>query len=250
MPASQLRTTLRLRISEALAWARVACPVRAATRFIVFAQGRTGTWLLRDLLNAHPAIHCEKEILASRWLAPLVVLEGRSHRRSQVYGCHVQIRHLVETHGIAPGPFLRQLHGAGWRVLHLRRRNLLRQSVSSLIARERRLWQTTEDLPPRRFTIDLDELMAWLDRREAFLRQEAAALEALPHLALVYEDDLLEERCHQATADRVFAFLGVDPVPVKASLKRLGSDSLADSVENLGALVDRVAASPYSRYLE
>lgn len=246
------RAWLHLRGQEAMTYLRLASPVRARTRFVIFAQGRTGTWLLHDLLNAHPQITCDKEILQPRRLAPYAFVEGSSRGRCPVYGFHVQIRQLLETQHLAPGVFLGRLHGAGWRIIYLRRRNFLRQSVSSLIARQRQLWHTTNPaaLAQRRFTIDLDALMAWLHRRQHYLEQETAALQGLPHLPLVYEDDLMDAQQHQPTLDRLFGLLGVDAVPVAARVQRLGSDRLADTVENYAALVARVAASPYREFLE
>jgi len=242
---------LHLRSQEAMTYLRLASPARARVRFVIFAQGRTGTWLLHDLLNAHPQITCDKEILQPRRLAPYALVEGSSRRRGPVYGFHVQIRQLLETQRLAPGEFLGRLHRAGWRIIYLRRRNFLRQSVSSLIARQRQLWHTTGPAEtPGRMVIDLDELMTWLDRRRDYLAQERAALQGLPHLSLVYEDDLLDAQQHQPTLDRVFGMLGVDAIPVAARVQRLGSDHLADTVENYAELVARVAVSPYREFLE
>lgn len=242
---------LRLRGQEALTYLRLADPARAGVRFVIFAQGRTGTWLLYDLLNAHPQITCDKEILQPRRLAPDAFVEAASHRRSPVYGFHVQIRQLLESQRLEPGAFLARLHGRGWRIIYLRRRNFLRQSVSTLIANQRQLWHTTDPAQrPGRTVVDLDALMAWLDRRQDYQNRERAALQGLPHLPLVYEDDLLDAQQHQPALDRVFDFLGVDAIPVAARLQRLGSDRLADAVENYAELVARVAASPYREFLE
>jgi LPS sulfotransferase NodH len=242
---------LHLRGQEAMTYLHLASPARARTRFVIFAQGRTGTWLLHDLLNAHPQITCDKEILQPRRLAPYAFVEGSSRGRGPVYGFHVQIRQLLETQHLAPGTFLGRLHRAGWRIIYLRRRNFLRQSVSSLIARQRQLWYTTNPAETTgRTVIDLDELMIWLDRRRDYLEQETAALQGLPHLPLIYEDDLLDAAQHQAALNRVFAFVGVDPIPVTTKLQRLGRDRMADQVENYAELVARVAASPYREFLE
>jgi hypothetical protein len=246
-----LRARLHLRSQEAITYLRLARPARARVRFVIFAQGRTGTWLLHDLLNVHPQITCDKEILQPRRLAPYAFVEGSSRGRGPVYGFHVQIRQLLETQHLAPDAFLGRLHGAGWRIIYLRRRNFLRQSVSSLIASQRQLWHTIDPAEtPERTVIDLDELMTWLDRRRDYLAQERAALQGLPHLPLIYEEDLLDAAQHQATLNRIFAFVGVDPIPVTAKLQRLGSDHLADTVENYAELVARVAASPYREFLE
>lgn len=244
-------TWLRLRGQEAIAYLRLASPARPRVRFVIFAQGRTGTWLLHDMLNAHPQITCDKEILQPRRLAPYAFVEGSSRRTKSVYGFHVQIRQLLEVQHLDPAAFLRRMDADGWRILYVRRQNILRQSISSMVARQRQLWHTTnpDELTQRRFTLDLDELMAWLDRRQRYLAQEAAALQGLPHLPLVYEEDLMAAARHQATMARIFAFLDVAIIPVAARTQRLGSDCLADTVENYQELVERVAASPYGGFL-
>jgi hypothetical protein len=76
-----------------------------------------------------------------------------------------------------------------------------------------------------------------------FLIEEGVAfvqetLKAIPKLELVYEDDLREASQQQRTVDRVCAFLGLDPSPVKTELLRLTPTSVSDQVENF----DEVAA--------
>ncbi len=244
---------LRLRSAEIAAYAAALTPGRklVGTRFVIFAQGRTGTWLLRQLLNMHPQIVCDKEILMPRRLSPYLFLEGRSRQERSVYGFHAQISQLLQTHHISPAAFLRQLDEDGWRIIYLRRQNILRQSISSMIAERRRLWHTANpaDLPDQRFQIDLDELMAWLERRQHYHSLESQSLQGLPHLSLVYEKNLLPNSQHQTTMNQVFAFLNLQPVAVEAQLKRLSGDNLSDSVANYQELVNRVITSPYQEYL-
>src|SRR5690606_18816174 len=114
---SRSRNVLRRSLGEARIYLRATYAGRADTRFVIFAQGRTGTWLLHDLLNAHPGVWCDKEILAPQRLAPYAFLEGASRRPGTAYGCHVQIRHLLETHHLDPAAFLHRMHDAGWRII-------------------------------------------------------------------------------------------------------------------------------------
>ena len=222
-----------------------------ASRFIIFAQGRTGTWLLYHLLNLHPDIYCEKEILMYKVQWPWCYLTGRSCKKTgKTYGCHIQIDQLLNTQQVDPDLFLRRLVEAGWRVIYLKRQDIVRQSISGLIAAERQQWYSYQQktVPDRRFVINPDELLQWLQRRAEHYALEADILRDIPHLVLTYETDLLDAANHQPTMDRIFDYLGLTSVPVKASTTRLGSDRLADTVANYAEIVERLQGSPFANY--
>jgi LPS sulfotransferase NodH len=225
----------------------------ASSRFVIFAQGRTGSWVLYDLLNAHPQVHCDKEILAQRVWYPMRYVEGRAASVSaETYGFHVQVRQLRDIQQVSPGEFLRDLHQQNWHIIYLRRLNMLRQSISSLIALSRRKWYDTAPDPLRgqKFEIDCDQLVERLRRREIDLDGERQSLEGLPYMELVYEDDFLDAAHHQATADRVFAYLSLPSVSVETRFVRLGFDNMADYVSNYAEIVSRISHTQFARYLD
>ncbi len=101
-------------------------------------MGRSGSNLLASLLRCHPDIDCEGEILSRRIIGytpwPHVWVQGRRalHHRPW-YGFKLKIYHLTTDQGVRdPSGFLTTLVGEGWKIIHLRRRNLLRQSLSNL----------------------------------------------------------------------------------------------------------------------
>lgn len=225
---------------------------RPTTRFVLFAQGRTGTWLLYHLLNQHPQIRAEKEILRLPVMAPLRYLDSRSRlRRSDVYGCHVQIAQLLAVQQVDPERFLTRLHERGWRIIYLRRRDWLRQSISTMIAGQRQEWFSYRErsLANERFHIEPDELLDWLDRRAEHTRREGEILASLPHLALTYEDDLLHESAHGRTLARVWRFLGVPRSPVAVSTRRMSPGDLGEIVRNYDEVVAAVAASRFAHFV-
>lgn len=222
------------------------------TRFLIFAQGRTGTWLLHDLLNSHPRIGCSKEILEYPVFFPMRHVTGCARRcRHPVFGFHLQIKHLTETQGVEPGRFLRRLSRDGWSILHLWRRNIVRQSISTLIALQRREWYTTkaDPLKGQRFRVDGEALKHWLERRERHLAQERDILRDLPHLELVYEDHLEDAAVHQTTMDMIFAYLGVAPEPVQARVRRISPPHLSDYVANHEELARQLRGTPFAHHL-
>ncbi|HBE17486.1 MAG TPA: hypothetical protein DEG17_03890 [Cyanobacteria bacterium UBA11149] len=48
-----------------------------SNKFVIFGQGRTGSTLLYSLLNSHPQIHCDEEILEDRVFFPVQYVKGR-----------------------------------------------------------------------------------------------------------------------------------------------------------------------------
>lgn len=226
-------------------------PARAtALRFVIFASRRTGSSLLMDLLNSHPDIECEDEILSHRIFSARRFLEARAAlSRRPVFGFKLKVSHLA-TQGITdPAAFLGRLHAEGCRIVHLVRRDRLRQALSSAVARQRLAYHQTHagrQLRPGPFRIDARRLIERMRRMDTHLAGERAALVGLPHLALCYEDDLLRAETFQATLDRVFDFLGVPRAPVSTEYLRTGTDRLTDLVANLDEVQQALRMTEYA----
>lgn len=228
-------------------------PVLTTPRFLIFAQGRTGTWLLYSLLNLHPQVYCEKEILMDKVRWPYLYTQGRSCRHPHnVYGCHVQINQLINTQGIAPKPYITQLVNTGWKIIYLRRDDIVRQSVSTMIAMQKREWivKQGETLSPQKYYIDPKILLSWLQRRVDHAAQEISILEDVEHIILTYEVDLLSSATHQTTMDKVFSYLNLPVIDVEAPTQRLSGDRLADSVVNYQEIATTILNSKFAQYLE
>ena len=237
----QLLESLQFRYQTGLAYARGLLLPPSSQKFVVFAQGRTGSWLLHDLLNHHPQIEMDKEVLQYPVYASLPLVTGHACGRcANIYGCHIQIRHLRDTQGVNPQQFLRDLHERQWQIIYLRRENYLRQSISSMVAVQRRIWKSssTQTNPKQKVHIDCTELQSWLRQRQQNRIDELEALNGLPHMEIVYESDLLHSEKHQSTLNRIFEMFNVSPIPAKSQWRRLGSDNLTDIIQNY----DEVAA--------
>lgn len=225
---------------------------------ILLAHFRSGSGLLCDLLNLHPEIHCDYEILYP-FLAstlkprffPLFMQSLVARSDAPVYCCNIKLDQLQKVHDDAAGFFTGQQR-AGWRFVHLKRENLLRAALSNFIAARRGRYSLRkgEAAAFEKTHVDCDELLNLLRWYERIADEEAAVLAEIPHLALTYERDLLDPARHQATLDRVFAHLGVRSAPVAATSARTGTDALAAAVANYDAVVAAVARTPYARWLE
>jgi hypothetical protein len=255
MKVNLLRVTYR-RVGELQAYAHVL--VRSempAAKFVIFAQGRTGSELLRSLINCNPLIDCQDEILDRRVFFPKTFLEGRcASSKKQVYGFKVKIYQLTRYQRIQdPGGFVSDLHQGGWKIIHLWRRNLLRHTISGLVARQRKIYHHKKSDGPQelgKIPVDCERLLSKMKERGAYLLQERQILGALPHLPIVYEDDLLPAQNHQGALDRVFDFLRVPSVPVETQHARVTPSRLSSFIENYEELVRVVGASEYREFLE
>jgi LPS sulfotransferase NodH len=223
-------------------------------RFLIFAQGRAGGTLLGTLLDDHPQVACEGEVLYRPVALPRVWCHaGRARHRGVVYGCRVKIYQLTAFQRVRdPGRWLRSMHRVGWQIVYLRRDNLLRQVLSGAVLSETGVFHRTVDDPthPPRVRVDLETTLELLDVRASMLADEAAALRGLPHLELHYERDLLTAEAQGATMPRVFEFLGLDEHPVVSPLRRTGASRLVDQIENHDELAAALAGTPHAAFLD
>jgi len=86
-------------------------------KFVIFAQGRTGSTLLVELLNQIEEIHCEEEIYNKDFFVfkqkipfPYIYLLGKSRlSKSKVFGFKVKIYQLYDHQNLNPLTFLKAL---------------------------------------------------------------------------------------------------------------------------------------------
>lgn len=261
----EIKKELKLRRNELRAYLRCLHKFSnlPETKFIVFAHYRTGGVLLADLLKSHSKIYCDIDIFLpfyhsefKKILFPLLYINGRCLRPiTNVYGCNLklyQINKLVtKFHGNCEN-LMFKLYKSGWKIIYLRRNNILNQSVSNLVAHDRNQWHETKGKPLVRSKvyISCEHLIREIKRNEQILAEEKKVLENLPHITLTYEDDLLKADKHQETLDRVFDYLGTDSVPVKTKYLRVSSDQMSDYILNYDQVVDCITKTKYVQFLE
>lgn len=229
----------------------------SSQKFILYCSPRTGSNLLRTLINSHPNIYLDTPILshdeAKKLFFPIRYIRGHHCKaaRKPVYGFKIHPYNL-KYQKLDAQKFLLKFHQTGWKIIHLKRLNLVRQQVSLIIAEQRNKWADTLETPLKKFKfyIDSDELIKKTQRQETHLANEEKALEQVPHLTIAYEDELLKAEQHQKTADRIFEYLGVDSVPVKAKIVRTSTDNMVDFIENYEKIVRIISKTKYATFLD
>lgn len=224
------------------------------SRALLFGDGRVGSTLLTDLLDSHPDVRCENEILHIPVLRPVAYAEARAAAAgTRAYGFKLlgyQLR-LNARRG-DPRELLTRFVDGGWRIVHMKRENVLRQAVSALVSRYRKQWHSTKSEGALRgaMRIDVEDLRWMMDAIVRDTGVDAKNLGDLPRAETIYERDLLDADRHQATADRMFAFLGLPSAPVRTRWAKVTPKRLRDFVANYDEMAESVAAGPYARFLE
>lgn len=221
-------------------------------KFIIFFHGRSGSELLVSLLNSHPEIHCDQEIyLHRKALFPKRYLENRAKMSGKnIYGHKAKIVQLDRQY--ADKDRVKKEFFTDYKIIHLHRRNYLRQAISGILSHFRQTWHDTKESPleGKKFVFNFDKLMNQIQWIEKCKQREKEILEGLDYLYICYEDDLLDNSKHQQTLDKIFDYLDVESVPVGTNLFRTTSDQLSDFIENYDEIAEAVKKTKYAKFLD
>jgi hypothetical protein len=245
------RTVRALRsYSPALA-SRWATPER---QFVVVTAGRTGSELLVSLLDSHPLILCDSEILAERRSFPSQILKGRlaiaGLRSCQAYGFKLLGTHFRYFQLGPPETCLRHLHECGWQIILLERSDLLQQAISHLRAAGTRYhYHRGDAVTFSPMVIDPMAVVATMFILEEDIDFLRSALTDVPHLRLVYEDHLGRPDQQQQTIERICSQLGVRTAPATSDLVKITPHSTADQVVNFRELANALTGTRYENYI-
>jgi hypothetical protein len=248
-------------------------PRSTAVRALIFAQGRSGTTLLENLLCSSGHFTRNGEVLRGERLHilfPNAFLEGLARKRPHDnFICHVKPGHIdqdrqdVSARPIDLRRFLETLSSRGWRIIHLYREDKLRQYLSAEMGKARGSFHKFDDQPEEyRIIANRDQFAAGLAALIECDRRERAALASIPHVEVQYETDLESSGAHQVTVDRVLDYLGLERRPVATRLRKINYRPIAEIVENYdafaawshelgaGAWLKRAVADPTTRPFE
>ena len=213
-------------------------------RFAIYGQGRTGSRLLCDLLESHPDITCDLEILAERASNPRSLIEAHARlAQTRAHGFKFKHYQLTERHGVNDvAGFLTDLHEGGWRYIYLSRRNVVRHALSSILRASTGVTHRLGDKPTGakdeypRVRVDVDELRTWIEQKRERETIELDALGDLPRIDVVYDDDLVGTESQTAATARIVEWLGLPPAPMSAKIRPNTPKRLSDLVDNLDEL--------------
>lgn len=247
-PLLKARTIAALRLLEARAYlADRKGPSASAGKknVLIFGQGRSGTTLFEQLMVSTGHFTGRHEVLNTvtrEVLRPTPFVRGLGRMTlGQNVILHIKPEHLGRARR-KRGPvdaraFLEAMIADGWFIVHIQRRNILRQMISKYVAKIRGAYHKTDDAEEDiRINVPEAEFIAQYERRQGLLAQEDALLGGLPNLRLSYEEHLEQPDAHQRTIDDTLARLGLDQRPVSTRLRKIGKGSPARFLANHAAL--------------
>jgi LPS sulfotransferase NodH len=214
-----------------------------ATRFVIVTVGRTGSELLSQLLNSHPQIVCDGELQSGLPRFPARYVRAAAARArlagAEVYGWKLLVGQFRDVHGIRrPECYVTELSEAGYRVILLERRDHLQQSISWYRALATGFHHHRgEEGAFSQYEIDPQLLLSSTAKNEEATEWLRRAVADVPHLTLVYEEDLLDAADHAATVERVCRWLDVAPGPTSTDLVKVAPRSTRDMISNWDEVV-------------
>jgi hypothetical protein len=246
---------------------------RRPVRAIILTTQRTGSTFLVGCLRSHPDINCITELLVGAHLDPPAmfrtsrvltkasrfVMGGgwwptRAIRRFYASSDKPASVFKIMYNQASNRPTLNCLAGdRDVRVLHLRRRNLLKMHVSQLLMPRRRnlIWEphTTVPLPPVTTRVDPALAIEQMRKAQARYRHFEEVFAGHPRLPLVYEELIEDQRLRPSEGRRICDFLGVEDRPMGSSFIKLNPESLEAMVTNYGELADAVSRTEFAEML-
>lgn len=249
---------------------------RKPTRFFIFGIQRSGTSLLVRLLDSHPEILCMGEVLDNKFTYCHPVYKIPRYRLylmqsvariilnivtpKQVFTEYLDsIFNAYEHSKIGFKLMLNQeqryhsmrsyLQQHSFKVVHVKRENLLKTYVSRLRAQKTGVWHATHAvekkmlyLSPKKLLPDLDALAI-----ETKALDDAILEMGLDAITVGYEDFAFNGK---SELYRVLDFLDVDTsVALQAPLKKITPDNLSKVITNYDEVVDLLSRTGYAAYL-
>ena len=222
--------------------------------FVIIFQGRCGSTYLVEALDAHPEIECTGENFAAlkkqkhdahdqlEW-AKCYLTTAESPQTLEK-GFKTKLRDVLDLPG-----FKELIQSLSTRIIHLRRRNVVKLTISSFNSVRLKhktgdwnLYKSTDRLPET--VIDLETFASWLGSVEERAVRELSFVERLelPTLTAFYEDFLVNSTKY---FEAIFSFLDLPFYDVKGRAIKSTSDDLRLAISNFEELKSNYKGTRY-----
>ncbi|MBE2199066.1 MAG: sulfotransferase [Anaerolinea sp.] len=241
----------------------------AYTKFVVLGRSRTGSNLLRSLLNDHNQVEAYGEVFRSQdsmdWdhigylqngkmqhlllQDPIKFVGERIFRRypkeTAAVGFKIFYYHAQQPNWQPIWPYLQaqtDLH-----IIHMKRHNILETHLSRKRAELTDSWVNTTGEKERVPTVTLDyqECLADFERTRAYETEFDQRFAHHPKIELVYE---ALARDNEAEMQRIQQFLHLPYQPVKPSIFKQAHKPLSQAIANYAELKAQFAGSPWESF--
>jgi LPS sulfotransferase NodH len=239
-------------------------------RAIILTTQRSGSTFLVDCLRSHPEVECAGEILNGQpdnprpayrgpfrqTLKALRILRTGAWRSGNFMDAYfrrgtAKVRCFKAMYNQLARPFARRylVENEDIRVIHLRRHNLLKVHVSTLLMNKRRQLQATAPTETVWTAVDPQKAIASMRKARARYESYDRAFERHARLQVAYENLIDDNGITEDTRSRICSFLGIAQLPMTSPLVKLNPDSLRDMVTNYDQLADAIARTEFADML-
>lgn len=242
-------------------------------RFVIICAARTGSTMLRTMLNGHPQILCHGEVFAGQIFGyvhadlradtvlarklrrlrrsdPVRYFEHFVYRSDRKEAVGAKLLYSVfDSHQFAPATS-RLIDDTDVRVIHLTRRN----HVARIVSKQRvnltgistlRAADRTSELPVLpRVTLTYDQLVREVADTQHAEQRLRKRFSDHPVFELAYEDIHPDAQCVMDLQ----CFLDVAPVPLQAATIKISSDPLREALTNFDDLAALARGTPHEAY--
>jgi LPS sulfotransferase NodH len=240
-PFLKVRTSSVLRARELVAYVSDLRGKKTDNKnVLIFGQGRSGSTLFETLLVSTGYFVGLHEVLNTVtrevwWPDRYVRGLGRQYAGRNVI-VHVKPEHLgrARKRPVDTRSFLELLILDGWTLVHIQRRDVLRQLLSKYVAKARGGFHKREaSTEAVRLSLPLHEFILQYQRRLGWLEAERTVLEGLPHTTVIYEENLERPETQQLTVNSTLEYLGLEKRPASSTLKKINTYRPEELLENL-----------------
>ena len=214
--------------------------------FLILSRSRTGSNLLNSYLGGHPNVRVKGEHFG--WLKGDSIekrdrqIYSKQPRHIRAAGCKVFYYHPHDGDQDALFAVLRAKPEL--RVIHLKRRDVVRSSLSWFLARHNDRYVATSDqelltAEKKRITIHPDEFIHEIRKTRGWEEQGPGMFPGKPMMDIYYEDLVSEP---EREFGRVLRFLDLPPHRPQTYLVRQNPESIQALVANYAELEARLKA--------
>lgn len=228
-------------------------------KFVIVSMGRTGSTVLTSLLNCHSRIYCDSEIFMKekhiKMYLPLIYVKGHYNKFKErdIYGFKVKEEQLSTENKIDSRKFLNSLVNDDWKIIRLVRNNRLKLALSVYIAWQDGIYEIKKNenfIKKKQIFVDVNKFKQILDFHKILLERENNALKGIEYLQLEYETDILNNKSHQNTADKVFSYLGIESQRVNTPFVKKSEDNLKLLINNYYDFKSVISSTEYKKFLD
>ncbi len=222
-------------------------------KFVVITRSRTGSNLFMSLLSSHPNINAHGEVFSKIhnqscqeiWKNTFV----NKHKWIKYVGFKIFYYHPLDSNDKDVWEYLKQDNSI--KIIHLKRKNMLRAHISDLIAKKTNKW-TKDDLQNtsienRKIDVDIDECLNMFNKVKQWEEETYKRFQNHPYIELTYEE-LTSDLEHKMS--EIFNFLKIKNKNVYSKLKKQNPERAEELVLNFKDLKNALIKNNYSHLLE